>query len=503
MRSAAVVKKPPAGEMPPPALPDDFVSLRAQKAKLPLYVTRIKVYPRAVSGLWRRVKWAVLVALLGIYYIVPWLRWDRGPGAPNQAILLDLDGRRGWIFDTVIWPQEIYFVTGLLILAAFGLFLATSLFGRVWCGFACPQTVWTDLFLFVERLIEGDRTERMRLDRTPMSLAKAARKTLKHTVWLAVAAATGGAWIFYYVDAPTTLVRIFTGEASTEVYFFIGLLTATTYTLAGWAREQVCTYMCPWPRFQSAMLDEQSLIVTYEKSRGEPRGKHKSGDSWDGHGDCVDCNLCVAVCPTGIDIRDGQQIECIGCGLCIDACNQTMARIERPANLIGWSTLANQHAREKRLAPPGWRPVRPRTLLYGAMLAVVALAMIVAFALRTDTELTVQRDRSPNFVRLSNGDLRNSYAVKLLNKRRDIRHFTLAVDGLPGVVLGFTGADVEGSGAAAQLTVHPDTVATFRVFLTLPAAAAPSGSLSIDFIARDAASLAVATHGSVFVGPTR
>ena len=291
---------------------DDAVSLRTAKAAQPLYLTRIKVYPRAVTGLWRRVKWSVLVLLLGIYYLVPWLRWDRGPGAPSQAILIDLDGRRGWFFDVVIWPQEIYFVTGLLILAAFGLFFATSLFGRIWCGFACPQTVWTDLFMLVERLIEGDRNERMRLDKAPMSLGKAARKGLKHATWLAIAAATGGAWIFYYVDAPATLVSIFRGTASVEVYFFIGLLTATTYLLAGWAREQVCTYMCPWPRFQAAMLDEQSVIVTYQNWRGEQRGKHKAGQSWAGRGDCVDCNLCVAVCPTGIDIRDGQQMECIG-----------------------------------------------------------------------------------------------------------------------------------------------------------------------------------------------
>ena len=293
-----------------------------------LYAPRVRVYPRAVSGTWRRVKWGVLVLLLGMYYVVPWLRWNRGPGAPDQAILLDLDGRRGWIFDIVLWPQEVYFVTGFLILGAFGLFLATSLFGRVWCGFACPQTVWTDLFMLVERLIEGDRNERMRLDHAPLSAGKAAKKGLKHLVWLAIAAATGGAWVFYYVDAPSTLFKIFRGEASTEVYVFIGLLTATTYTLAGWAREQVCTYMCPWPRFQAAMLDEQSVIVTYQKWRGEQRGKHKAGDSWEGRGDCVDCRLCVNVCPTGIDIRDGQQLECIGCGLCIDACNETMAKVD-------------------------------------------------------------------------------------------------------------------------------------------------------------------------------
>ncbi len=479
-----------------PVLDHEARSVRQQKAELPLYVTRLKVYPKAVRGRWRTVKWAVLVLLLGIYYLVPWLRWDRGPGAPNQAILLDLDGRRGWIFDIVIWPQEAYFVTGLLILGAVGLFLATSLFGRVWCGFACPQTVWTDLFMLVERLIEGDRNARMRQDKEPMSVAKLARKTLKHAAWLAIAAATGGAWVFYYVDAPSALVRIFRGEASLEVYSFIGLLTASTYLLAGWAREQVCTYMCPWPRFQAAMLDEQSLIVTYQRWRGEKRGKHKAGDSWEGRGDCIDCNLCVAVCPTGIDIRDGQQIECIGCGLCVDACTQTMDKVGRPRGLIRWDTLARQQARETRAPLPAWRAVRPRTALYAALLAVVAAVMLVAFALRGDTELTVQRDRSPNFVHLSNGDIRNSYAVKILNKRRDLRHFRLELQGLPGAALSAIGGE-------GDFAVHPDAVGTFRVFLTVPAAAAPAGSLPVTFVVRDSAGHALASHGAVFVGPNR
>ena len=482
---------------------DDAVSLRTAKAALPLYITRIKVYPRAIKGLWRRVKWAALIGLLGIYYLVPWIRWDRGPNAPNQAVLIDLDGRRGWFFDIVIWPQEVYFVTGFLILASFGLFFATSLFGRVWCGFACPQTVWTDLFMLVERLIEGDRNDRMRLDRSPMSAFKAARKGLKHAAWLAIAAATGGAWVFYYVDAPTTVVKIFRGEASLEVYFCVGLLTATTYLLAGWAREQVCTYMCPWPRFQAAMLDEQSVIVTYQKWRGEPRGKHKAGASWDGRGDCVDCNLCVAVCPTGIDIRDGQQIECIGCGLCVDACNQTMDKVGRPRGLIRWDTLASQQAKEQGAGGVAWRPVRPRTLLYAALLVVVATVMLGAFWLRTDTELTVQRDRSPNFVRLSNGDIRNSYAVKILNKSRDEQRLQLVVAGLPGATVGFVGTEIQGDGAGTQLTVHPDSVGTFRIFLTVPAASAPSGSKAIEFIVGDKSDPKRATHDAVFIGPAR
>jgi cytochrome c oxidase accessory protein FixG len=481
---------------------DEAVSLRERKAQQPLYATRIKVYPQAISGLWRRVKWAALIVLLGLYYAVPWLRWERGPDAPSQAILIDLDGRRGWFFDIVLWPQEVYFVTGFLILAAVGLFLATSLFGRVWCGFACPQTVWTDLFMLVERWIEGDRNERLRLDRAPMSAAKAARKGLKHTAWLAIAAATGGAWVFYYVDAPSTVTKIFRGDASPEVYFFIGLLTLTTYTLAGWAREQVCTYMCPWPRFQAAMLDEQSVIVTYQKWRGEPRGKHKAGESWAGRGDCIDCRLCLAVCPTGIDIRDGQQIECIGCGLCIDACNRTMERIGRPFDLIRWDTLADQQAKERGAAGSPWRPVRARTILYTVLLLVVAAIMLGAFVLRRDADITVQRDRSPYFVRLSHGDIRNAYTVKILNKSREAQRFRLTLQGLPSATLGFIGAEVEGSGPSTSLPVRADAVGTFRVFVTVPADAAPSGSKAVEFEIRDEAGRLI-SHDAVFVGPPR
>jgi cytochrome c oxidase accessory protein FixG len=390
----------------------------------------------------------------------------------------------------------------LLILGAVGLFLATSLFGRIWCGFACPQTVWTDLFMLVERLIEGDRNQRMRLDQTPMSIGKLVRKAAKHTTWLLIAAATGGAWVFYYVDAPTTLVKILRGEASYEVYFFVGLLTATTYMLAGWAREQVCTYMCPWPRFQAAMLDEQSVIVTYQKVRGEPRGKHKAGDSWEGRGDCIDCRLCVNVCPTGVDIRDGQQIECIGCGLCVDACNETMDKVDRPRGLIRWDTLARQQDREHGRPASRWRALRPRTILYAALLAVVAAVMLVAFVLRSDADLSAQRDRSPNFVRLSGGDIRNSYTVKISNKSQQARHFQLGITGLPGAIISV--ANVTNADARPpQLVVHADAVGTFRVLVTVPMSQAPAGSRPIEFKVVDPLGHESATHESVFVGPPR
>jgi cytochrome c oxidase accessory protein FixG len=238
----------------------------------PLYAARKKVYPQKVSGTFRRIKWGLMAFCLGVYYLLPFVRWNRGLGAPDQAVLVDLPNHRFYFFFIELWPQEVYYFTGLLILAAVTLFLMNSVGGRIWCGYLCPQTVWTDLFMQVERWIEGDRNKRMRLDQAPLSATKAARKLAKHAVWIAIALATGGAWIFYFNDAPTTLRALATGQAGATVYGFIGLFSATTYLLAGWAREQVCIYMCPWPRFQSAMFDEDTLLVTYEEWRGEPRG---------------------------------------------------------------------------------------------------------------------------------------------------------------------------------------------------------------------------------------
>ncbi len=471
-------------------------------AGIPLFAPHEKVYPRSVRVPIRRIKWAVLIVCLSIYYLAPWLRWDRGLGRPDQALLIDMPARRAYFFGLEIWPQEIYFLAGLLILAAVALFLVTSLFGRLWCGYTCPQTVWTDLFMWAERLVEGDRMQRIRLDEQRLSLAKLGRKTLKHSLWLAIAAATGGAWIMYFNDAPTLVRDIFMLDASTNQFFFLGLFTATTYILAGWAREQVCTYMCPWPRFQSAMIDEETLTVTYRDWRGEPRGKHKKGDTWAGRGDCIDCRACVAVCPTGIDIRDGLQLECIGCGLCIDACNEIMTKVERPQGLIAFDTGANRAARQRSETP---RPhfLRPRTIVYAAVLLLGLGVMTLGLARRTTLELTVLPDRNPLFVTLADGSIRNGYTVKIENKRPDVRHYIIAAEGLSAAKLHLAEADEPPAPAerGMAVAVKGDSVGTFHAFIQAPRADRPERPVTI--IVRDGDDGATVRYAATFRGPAR
>jgi cytochrome c oxidase accessory protein FixG len=485
---------------------EDARSVAARKKELPLYVDRIKVHPKDVSGVFRRLKWTVLALCLGVYYLAPFLRWDRGPAAPDQAILIDLPGRKAYFFMIEIWPQEVYFLTGLLILAAIGLFLVTSLFGRLWCGYACPQTVWTDLFMWVERKIEGDRNARIKLDAAPYTAGKIAKRAAKHSAWIAIALATGGAWALYFDDAPTLIRAFFVGEASYSQYLFVGIFTATTYVLAGWAREQVCTYMCPWPRFQSAMLDDESYVVTYEAWRGEPRGKlvkaAAGADPWLGRGDCVDCNSCVATCPTGIDIRDGQQLECIGCGLCIDACDAVMDKVGRPRGLVRFDTLTNQNCRAEG-KPPHHRFVRPRTMIYAGVLAAVSVVMLVALMLRTTVELNVLRDRAPLFVTLSDGQIRNAYTIHVLNKTHEPRDFEFAVSGLAGAALSVAGAQAAPA-ARVPLAAKPDSVATYRVFVTVPAeTVAGRASSPVRFELVPASGPGSARYESVFLSSGR
>jgi len=432
-----------------------------------LYKAREKIYPKRVSGFYRNIKWVVMIVTLGIYYLLPWVRWDRGPNAPDQAVLLDLPARKFYFFFIEIWPQEIYFLTGLLILSALALFLVTSLFGRVWCGYACPQTVWTDLFIWVERLVQGDRNKRLRLDKSPWTAEKVAKKTTTHAIWLLIAVATGGAWVFYFVDAPTLMGELLTGDAPLPAYIAIAALAFTTYSLGGLMREQVCIYMCPWPRIQGAMFDEQTFLVSYKEDRGEPRGPHKKGESWEGRGDCVDCFHCVNVCPVGIDIRNGPQLECIQCALCIDACNQIMDRVGRPRGLIDYETIASPDARA-RGETLRVRLFRPRTIIYLALIALVGGLVVAGLATRSDTSLTVLHDRNPLFVALSDGSVRNGYEIKIVNKQHRAREFRIALDGISGAALSRPALATDG--APDSVSVPADTVRAVRLYVTVPAA---------------------------------
>jgi cytochrome c oxidase accessory protein FixG len=478
---------------------DRALQLEREAAGDHLFANRVRVYPKTVHGIVRRTKWIILILCLTIYYFLPWLRWRRGPGQPTQAMLLDISNERFYFFNLELWPQDIWLLAGLLILGAVGLFLVTSLFGRLWCGYTCPQTVWTDLFMWVERWVEGDRNERMQRDAAPLNADTIWKKVLKHSIWLAMAFWTGGAWIMYYVDAPTVTVDFWTGMASTRVYFFTGLFTATTYLLAGWAREQVCTYMCPWPRFQSAMLDDQSFTVTYQNWRGEPRGRGKRQETVPPAGDCIDCGACVTACPTGIDIRDGIQLECINCGLCIDACNHVMERTHKDKWLITWDTLSRQSdKREGRHEPI--RLIRPRTMSYLAILIVAMTGMTVALITRSTLGLSVLRDRAPLFVPLADGAIRNGYTVKIVNKTQLHAAFDLKVDNLPGATLVVAEADARPDPVLRLLSAS-DEVDSFRVLVTARPAALAGGSQPIDFVLSDNATGAKTVYHSTFMGP--
>ncbi|MGZ3216765.1 cytochrome c oxidase accessory protein CcoG [Paracoccus sp. T5] len=440
-----------------------------------LYASREPIFPKRVSGRFRNLKWAVMAVTLLIYYVTPWIRWDRGSLMPDQAVLVDLANRRFFFFWIEIWPHEFYIVAGLLVMAGLGLFLFTSALGRVWCGYACPQTVWTDLFILVERWIEGDRNNRIRLHRQGWDLRKARLRLTKWATWLVIALLTGGAWVFYFTDAPTLARDLVTLNAHPAAWVTIAILTATTFAFGGFAREQICIYACPWPRIQGAMMDEDTLTVAYRDWRGEPRGKAAAKPAAvpaiAPKGDCIDCMACVNVCPMGIDIRDGQQLECITCALCIDACDEIMDRTGKPRGLIGYMALRDEEAERTGAKPRSvWAHVlRPRTLLYFTMWAAIGVLLSLALVMRSEVDMNVTPVRNPLYVTLSDGAIRNSYELRLRNKQHEAVTFQLGVEA-PGPLI----LSVEGE-PAQQITVAPDQTLTQRLYLTAPAGSDMAG----------------------------
>ncbi|MCM2399383.1 cytochrome c oxidase accessory protein CcoG [Rhizobium sp. S95] len=505
----------------------DAEAVMSAKTRRPLYEARKKIFPKRAEGRFRQFKWLVMFITLGIYYLTPWLRWDRGEFAPDQAVLIDLAHRRFYFFFIEIWPQEFFFVAGLLVMAGFGLFLITSAVGRAWCGYTCPQTVWVDLFLVVERAIEGDRNARMKLENAPWSFDKIWKRVSKHAIWLAIGVATGGAWIFYFADAPTLLMDVVTGQAQSVAYMTVAILTATTYVFGGLMREQVCIYMCPWPRIQAAMLDENSLVVTYNDWRGEPRSRHakKAAAAGDIVGDCVDCNACVAVCPMGIDIRDGQQLECITCALCIDACDGVMDKIGKPRGLIAYATL-DEYQGNMALATNNsttainplnirtadgsfsdkvrhfnWRIIfRARTLLYMGVWSAVGIGLLVALLSRDRLELNVLHDRNPQYVLESNGSIRNGYTLRILNMIPQPRNIVVSLDGLPDATMKVNGVSSDAV-RSFEVSVEPDEATTLKVFVTLPGDQVAWESEHFRFTVKDAAGDEENSYKAVFNGP--
>jgi len=390
-------------------------------AELSLYEVRRKIYPRAVHGWFAAWRWALVWATQIVFYGGPWLSWNG-----RQAVLFDIAHRKFYILGLVFWPQDIIYLTVLLIVSALALFLFTALAGRLWCGYACPQTVYTEIFLWIERVIEGDRNARMKLDRQKAGARKVALKAAKHGAWIAVALWTGFTFVGYVTPIRELMGEVMAFDTGPWETFWILFYGFATYGNAGWMREQVCTYMCPYARFQSAMFDKDTLIITYYKARGEPRGK-PSGRSA-GNGDCVDCSICVQVCPTGIDIRNGLQYQCIGCAACIDGCNQVMEKTGRLQGLIRYSTTHALEGTPTRL-------LRPRVLIYSAILAAIVAAAAAGLYLRVPLKVDVIRDRSVISREVAGGDIENVYQLLIMNTTERERVFDIEAVDLPTIHL--------------------------------------------------------------------
>jgi cytochrome c oxidase accessory protein FixG len=392
-----------------------------------LYEAHQKVYPRAVHGWFAAWRWTLVWATQLVFYGLPWLAWN-----DRQAVLFDIVHRKFYIFGLVFWPQDVIYLAVLLIIAALALFLFTAVAGRLWCGYACPQTVYSEIFLWVERKIEGDRNARLRLDRGPLTARKAALKSAKHAVWIAIALWTGFTFVGYVTPIRELAGEVVTLSTGPWETFWLAFYGFATYGNAGWMREQVCLYMCPYARFQSAMFDKDTLIITYDRGRGEPRGaRSRSGDRA-GLGDCDNCGVCVQVCPTGIDIRDGLQYQCIGCAACIDGCNDVMDRVGSPRGLIRYST---QNALEQKLGRVQIlrRALRPRVIVYLAILWTIVIGAAAALYLRVPLKVDVIRDRAVLAREVEGGDIENVYQLVIINPTEAERVFDIEAVGLPTI----------------------------------------------------------------------
>ena len=462
---------------PPPSTPAKYIRL---------YEAKQKVYPRAIDGVFNRWRWVLLVITQLVFYGLPWLQWGG-----RQMVLFDLGARRFYLFGLVLYPQDFIYLTGLLIISALSLFLFTAVAGRLWCGFACPQTVYTKLFMWLETHIEGDRSARLRLDNGPWTFEKIRKKFFKQVVWIAVALWTGFTFVGYFVPIRELGAELLALQGSWQI-FWVLFYGFATYGNAGYMREQVCKYMCPYARFQSAMFDKDTLIVSYDVERGEPRGpRNKTIDyKAKGLGDCIDCTLCVQVCPVGIDIRKGLQYECIGCGLCVDACNTVMDKMHYPRGLIRFSTQNGvaQHWSQSQMLR---RVLRPRVLVYSAVLIALCAAMLASLVTRTPLKVDVVRDRAALSRIVAGGKLENIYRLQIMNATEGPQRYRIEARGLDGLEIA-SDAEVE-IGAAESRWV--------AVRLQIPYGSAPAGSHAVQFDVQALGTASHVTEKSVFLVP--
>ena len=432
-----------------------------------LYAKHEKIYPRSVSGLFARWRWAMVFLTQLVFYGIPWLAWGQ-----RQAVLFDVGSRRFYIFDLILYPQDFIYLAGLLVISALSLFLFTAVAGRLWCGYTCPQTVYTEIFLWIEKKVEGDRSAHMRRDAQPLSVDKIWRKVAKHFLWLAIAMWTGFTFVGYFTPIKELGLEFIQGQMSSwEVFwtFFYGL---ATYGNAGFLREQICKHMCPYAQFQSVMFDRDTMIVTYDPERGEPRGsRSRKADPATSHlGACIDCTLCVQVCPTGIDIRNGLQHDCIGCGACIDVCDTVMDKMGYARGLIRYSTenaMTQRWSQSKTLR----HVLRPRVLVYAAVLGTLVSAMTVSLWLRTPFKVDVIRDHSDMGRTVAGGKIENVYRLQVMNTTESVQHYQISASGLPGLLVI----------SEPVVTVAPTEARSVAVRVQAPFDAAAAGSHRIEF----------------------